>query len=207
MKNPICFIKLLLCTAGLLCLLLSSRAAYAQANSHLIPIIGLDVGWEDMLAGGHDYKTNNHGLMFTLELGLDSTGGSSLFGMDTAGFQIEQDLGFIDLRHKEKKWADARNFKGATLAGVNGHFILHSNPTISFSPKLGIGSVYMKAPEGSDKSIQAWFAIRPSIAVNFMIVCVMAGLELDYTLGLSEPNAFDGSQTTHFISLKFKIWV
>ena len=68
--------------------MLSPRPAYAQADSHLIPIIGLDVGWEDMLIGGHDYKTNNHGLMFTLALGLDGNGGSPLFGMDMAGFQI-----------------------------------------------------------------------------------------------------------------------
>ena len=88
MKNPIHFIIILLCTAGLLCLMLSPRPAYAQADSHLIPIIGLDVGWEDMLIGGHDYKTNNHGLMFTLALGLDGNGGSPLFGMDMAGFQI-----------------------------------------------------------------------------------------------------------------------
>jgi hypothetical protein len=187
------------------CLSLSPRPAHANG----IPIIGLDVGWEDMLIGGHDYKTNNHGIMFTLAVGGDAEGGSDFPVSYIWGFQLEQDLGFIDLRLRDNgsnlsALSNELRFKGATLVSANLHRRLFDGKAY-ISPKIGVGSVYMKAPKAADKSVQAWFALRQSVGINFIIDVVMVGLEFDYTLGLSSPNVFDHSRVTHFVSLKLKI--
>lgn len=193
---------------SLLFLLMALCPRPAHAKIGFLPIIGLDVGWEDMLIGGHDYKKNNHGLMFTLAVGAaDGPHGGNFM----LGFQLEQDLGFIDLRLRDNgdnvsDLSGERRFKGGTLVSASLERRLFSNK-VYISPKMGVGSVYMKAPRASDTSVQAWFAVRQSVSINFLIDCVMLGLEFDYTLGLSTPNVFDHSRLTHFVSLKFKVWV
>ncbi len=209
MKSPISLPKFL--ALSLMFLLLSLCPRSAQAHADIYPLIGLGVGWENMILKSDDYKNNNSGLMFTLTLGAGAGGlGKKL------GFQLEQDLGFLDLELKEdqeekggaKKELSIRRFKGATLAGFHGQFGFNRHySSLLFSPKLDIGAVYMKTPEGVEKSVQGWFAIRPSISLDFCISEVLPclGLEFDYTLGLSSPNVFDHSRVTHFVSLKLKI--
>lgn len=183
------------------------REAHAHSGS-IHTVLGVDIGWEDMLLGSRAYSVSNHGFMLTLALGLEGVGvpGLPSVGMDWTGIQLEQDLGFIDVRHKWASSGDKR-FKGATLAGFNGHLFLHHNPDIMFSSKLGLGAVYIQAPVNAEQSLQAWFAVRPSVGLNFQIVSIFVGLELDYTLGLSRPNVFDNSRAVHFVSMKLKVWI
>lgn len=210
MKTPIQTVWLFILM--LFCLTFCHHSAYADAaypGERFRPTIGLNTGWENMLLNGddadNDYKTNNHGLMFTLTLGVDGVGGKSEDPM--MGFQLEQDLGFINVRHKDDKWSEKKCFKGATLVGVNLHQNLPKFDFIFISPKIGVGAVYMKTPESAAKSIQSWFAVRPSIAINFFCGALFIGLEFDYTLGLSTPNVFDHRRITHFVSAKLKLWI
>ena len=86
--------------------------------------------------------------------------------------------------------------------------LLPEKTDVIFSPKLNIGAVYMKAPEGVGKSVQAWFAIRPAVSISIWPDPLpLIGLEFDYTLGISPPNVFDHSRVTHFVSVKFKVWI
>ena len=88
--------SLLLLTLCILFPALWPRPAHANPPTDYFPILGLDVGWEDMLIDGARYEQNNSGLMFTLALGLNLTKIGDMY----SGFQLEQDLGFIDLRRK-----------------------------------------------------------------------------------------------------------
>ena len=206
MKSPIHLPKFLEISLMFLSLSLCPRSAQAHAN--IYPLIGLGVGWEDMILKGDEYQNNNPGLMFTLTLGAGAGGmGQKL------GFQLEQDLGYLELGLKKDpetgaKASSSKHFKGATLAGLHGQFGSDRRSSLLlFSPKLDVGAVYMKTPEGIEKSIQSWFAIRPSISLD---VCInedlpCLGFEFDYTLGLSTPSVFDHSRVTHFVSLKVKI--
>lgn len=85
------------------CLSLCPRPAHAEMKDRTglmlaavigIPILGLDIGWEDMMLKGNDYQKNNHGLVFTLSAGWNMF--PSNIGL--LGFQLDQDLGFIELR-------------------------------------------------------------------------------------------------------------
>ena len=90
--------SVLFLTLSLLLIPLCPRPADAHALTiEWLPLLGLNVGWEDMLLKSDEYKTNNHGLMFTLSGGLALT----KIGKMLAGFHLEQDLGFIDLRLKD----------------------------------------------------------------------------------------------------------
>ena len=206
---------LLLLTLCILFPALWPRPAHANPPTDYFPILGLDVGWEDMLTDGAHYEQNNSGLMFTLALGLNLTKIGDMY----SGFQIEQDLGFIDLRLKGDPQtgtspSSEKLFKGATLAGVNGMIELPTpgffspRSSIIFVPKLSVGAVYMKTPEDAEKSIQPWFAVRPSVSLSIWPDKLpLIGLEFDYTLGISTPNVFDNQRITHFVSLKLKVWI
>lgn len=206
---------LLLLTLCILFPALWPRPAHANPPTDYFPILGLDVGWEDMLTDGARYEQNNSGLMFTLALGLNLTKIGDMY----SGFQLEQDLGFIDLRRKGDPQtgtspSSEKLFKGASLIGVNGMIELPTpgffspRSSIIFVPKLSAGAVYMKAPEGARTSIQPWLAVRPSVSLNIWPDSLpIFGLELDYTLGVSSPNVFDHHRITHFVSVKLKVWI
>ena len=199
------------------CLSLCPRPAQAKMNMGW-PVLGLDIGWEDMLLKGNDYKTNNHGLMFTRSLGWNMIP-IHKHPVGLLGFQLDQDLGSIELRPRpdgnftgELSASKEKRFKGATFVSVSDimWFDIGDDglmPPLLFQPKLGVGAVYMKTPHDSDKSFQSWFAIRPSVSINIWLAAVAIGLEFDYTLGISPPNVFDQQRLTHFVSAKFKVWI
>lgn len=165
MKSLISLPKFL--ALSLMFLLLSFCPRSAHAHADIYPLIGLGVGWENMILKSDDYQNNNSGLMFTLTLGAGAGGlGKKL------GFQLEQDLGYLDLGLKEDPETGAqalttRRFKGATLAGFHGQFGFNRHySSLLFSPKLDIGAVYMKTPEGVEKSVQGFALLFHSTSVS-----------------------------------------
>ena len=168
----------------------------------------VDAGWETMLIQNKDYEQFNHGFMMTF------SGGLSIYYL--FGLVLEQDVGFIDVQCADDSHKSEKLFKGGTFLAwpfllPSEHLFLHA--------KIGIGALYMDTPEGSEKSVEAWFGFRTTLGIFFMADDsvniddvrgsefkdrIGGGIEFGYSLGASKTNVFDQRSVVHFLSVKAK---
>ena len=85
--------------------------------------------------------------------------------------------------------------------------------------KLGLGVVYMQAPESAGSSMQTWFGVRPAFAMAYMTsvggghnsfgegTSIGGGLELGYTYCPAKSNVYDHRSIVHFFGLAAKFIV
>ncbi len=199
----------MLIAALLLCL--NVRQAYADTPYDTMGMVfaNADAGWETMILHGNDYEKYHHGFSTTLSAGIN------VFCF--LGLQIEQDLGFIELQRAEGSPKKELLFKGATLVtwplfSPTLGDVSSSLPNLMVHIKLGLGAMYMQTPKGVSKSVQSWFAFRPTIAVIWLSdtyghKAFGGGIEFGYTLACSDSNVFDHRKLVHLLNLKAKFIV
>ena len=199
------------CMLGCLAVIASPGIAHAHGGVWGFLFANLDAGWETMRLDAEGYERNHHGMAVSLAAGMNL--------WCFMGLGIEQDLGFIALKPKVEGAKTENLFKGATFLtwplfsppmGAAGW----QYPDLMAHVKLGLGAIYMKAPEGSGKNMQAWFAFRPTVAFLYYPdefsegeASFGCGLEFAYTLAYAPDYVFDHRDLVHFFVLKAKFIV
>ena len=208
MKHKVHFI-ILFVYFGLLSVIMYPRQADADSPYDTMGMLfaNVDAGYETMHLNGNGYQKYNHGFSTTLSAGINI--------LCIMGLQIEQDLGFIDVRRTiEGSSKREALIKGATFVtfpmfSPTLSEASESLPNIMAHIKLGLGGMYMQAPKGAGKSVQGWFAFRPAIAFLWLSDKyghdgMGGGIEFDYTLAYANSNVFDHRDLVHFFGLKAK---
>lgn len=192
-----CLHRLLLLGVFGVCILGLPKGAAAKSRIELWYPLDVGVGVEGMFIDSPHYEFNHVGLNTSISAGLQWY----LFFL-----MVDQDLGYIHVRPLGGE--GERLFKGATIVDVRFFYpFLALDVPMVWGPviKLGFGAEYMDKPDGLRESeqMQSWFAMRIGTGVVFYF---SPGIKLeaivDYTLGVSGPNCFDGKKTTNFLGGK-----
>ena len=191
----------------------SAQAEAAWVDSSSTFFANVDVGWNMLMLKNNDlYEEYNHGFNITL-----SVGASVLYFI---GLEIDQELGFIELQHKGDSSGNEKLFKGATFFTYPISFPVKLHYSfLLLQAKLGLGVVYMQAPESAGSSMQTWFGVRPAFAMAYMTsvgggqnscgkgTSIGGGLELGYTYCPAKNNVYDHRSIVHFFGLAAKFIV
>lgn len=192
-----CLYGLLLLGVLGLCMLGMPREAAAKAVLNFGYPLELGVGVEGMFIDSPQYEFSNIGVNTSISAGVQWY----LFLL-----VVDQELGYIHVRPLGGE--GERLFKGATIVDARFFYpFIELDDKMVWGPmiKLGLGAEYMDKPKGLRESeqMQSWFAMRIGTGVVFYF---SPGIKLeaivDYTLGVSEPNCFDGKKTTNFLGGK-----
>ena len=191
----------------------NAQAEAAWVDSSSTFFANVDVGWNMLMLKNNDlYEEYNHGFNITL-----SVGASVLYFI---GLEIDQELGFIELQHKGDSSRNEKLFKGATFFTYPISFPVKLHYSfLLLQAKLGLGVVYMQAPESAGSSMQTWFGVRPAFAMAYMTsvggghnsfgegTSIGGGLELGYTYCPAKSNVYDHRSIVHFFGLAAKFIV
>ena len=193
--------SIIYCFVAVLMLALVARPASAGTPYDKMGMLymSVDAGWEMMQLNDDVHAASNHGLSTTLSVG------ANLFYF--LGLQIDQDLGFMEVRRTDLNPKKELLFKGGTFVSLP-VFSPDTDPLV-FQAKIGIGGIYMEAPKDAEKSVQSWFAFRPTIAVLWLSDSyggkgIGVGLEFGYTFACAKSNLFDHRNIVHFFDIKAK---
>lgn len=192
-----CLYRLLLLGVLGLCILGMPRGAVAKSRIELWYPLDVGVGVEGMFIDSPYYEFSHVGLNTSISAGIQWY---LLFLM------VDQELGYIHVRPLGGE--GSRLFKGATLIDVRFFYpFLALEDHLIWGPviKLGLGAEYMNKPDGviDDRGMQSWFAMRIGTGIEFYFSkSIKLQAIVDYTLGVSGPNCFDGKKTTNFLGGK-----